>query len=171
MVHNPGPGPSVSGPDTSGWRTYQQRQAPSPDNTRHCPLCEDHARRAAWGQEGETEPARLDWLYAQGVRVCDARCEPDTRPGDMFPEVWDGSWEYTQDKTAFLRGIGIGIQWAPCDHPAWEPAALEWLRQGGIRVKAGVVDWRGSEVQPGAEFYADLDAALQKLDKEAGAGE
>jgi ribosome-associated translation inhibitor RaiA len=33
------------------------------------------------------------------------------------------------------------------------------------------VDWRGSEVQPGAEFYAAIDAALQKLDKEAGAGE
>jgi len=100
--------------------------------------------------------ASLDWLYAQGARVYNARCEPDTRPYDLSPEMWDGSWELNQDQAEFMRMIGIGIQWPPCDDVAWARSALEWLRQGGIRVRDGAADWTGSEPQDGATFYREL---------------
>lgn len=108
----------------------------------------------------------LDWLYARGVCVCDARCEPDARPEDMCPKWWDGlgSWEYPHDKTEFLRRIGVGIQWEPCDDVTWARSALEWLRQGGIRVRGGEVDWRASEPQGGTEFYCELSADTEQSD-------
>lgn len=103
----------------------------------------------------------LEWLRLNGVRVGDLRCEPDTRPDDMYAEDWCDC--DAQEPDEWRERLGIALQWPPCEDQRWYASALEWIRQQGIAVSGGVVvsyNWAYSRPQTGTEFYSHLSAAV-----------
>jgi len=107
-----------------------------------------------------TDAEMLEWLRLMFVRVGDLRCEPDTRPDDMYAEVLP-EWGL-QDTEEWYARIGIALQWPPCEDHRWYASALEWIRQQGVVLSGGSLlpEWEPSRTQTGSAFYPALSAAV-----------
>lgn len=106
----------------------------------------------------------LSWLLDNGVYITDMRCEFPTMLEDIVSEVMP---EWTQDRVAALRLIGIGIEWQYDNTELWAFAALEFLRRGGIVIEGGAASERTTP--QGHGFYAALDEEVLQ-DEHVGKG-